>query len=438
MHLFSRRATLLAVTALVGGVMAMLPQAGQADGSSMTVTVTGTTGGGKLSPFTIPAGGFSKQLPLGPLSEQTGTNAICAYLEIPSTDPHAPGPLYSTPAAFATATWLGGTPCADLDSSFSITHLSTKTWWDSVSAVTNMTADLTVTTKSLGSVTLLGQYPAYNGTLQGGAVDLAFEGAGAKLPLLTPVEYKVYFYPGWFRSPDGSDSTMTCTQSDGTSIPVGPSSSFAPPPKTVTITWFPGGQGGTASVDGAIVPGSTTYTPVNHTPTITGATHVGGTAVCGGVTAEHSTAWLADGRALTDSNAGHPTYTIPGNLYGKSLTCGTFNRGLAGWPLVTTKPVTVGIGTLSMVAAPHVAPYNYAGVNTFVYTGKWKTVGLSEELKYAYQWFVAGKPVSGATHQQFQIPKADAGKSLACRVTARSPGYKSIKAMTKPVTIKSH
>jgi hypothetical protein len=53
---------------------------------------------------------------------------------------------------------------------------------------------------------------------------------------------------------------------------------------------------------------------------------------------------------------------------------------------------------------------------------------------YAYRWYRSGKAISGATRSTYRVTKADVGRALTVRVTARRSGTPSRAASSVPVT----
>lgn len=55
----------------------------------------------------------------------------------------------------------------------------------------------------------------------------------------------------------------------------------------------------------------------------------------------------------------------------------------------------------------------------------------------AYQWFVDGRAVKGATRSTYAVPTADIGRDLAVRVVHRAPGRTSLVLMSEAVPVKA-
>ena len=47
-------------------------------------------------------------------------------------------------------------------------------------------------------------------------------------------------------------------------------------------------------------------------------------------------------------------------------------------------------------------------------------------MKLSYRWYRNGKPIAGATKKSYKVKKADAGKRLRVKVTARKTGYTTV------------
>ncbi len=470
MRFAQRAVVLVAFTTLTAGISSWLPQAAHADaatlsitspgdvtgnGSGITVTLSGTTpsaaylwayvhgpsngpclatphdellanetplntgGGSNNGIYTLAAGAFSEQATLG---LPAGNNIICGYLEIPSSNPSDPGPMYTTPAAFDSHTILSQ-PCSLLDQSFSLTQFAAQTDWDDLTGKTNGAAQLTATSNTPGTIVATGPD---NETDSG---DSPITVGLSQYPVAAGQvsKYQLVFYPGM----NGS-----CAMADGTVVATGPGSSFHAPAGTLAITWFAAGAGASATWNGSLLPGSNPPpTPVDHTPTIKGTGKVGTTNLCSVAAAVPpgdvwNYGWFANGNYVGSGQ----TLVIPASLYGKSLTCAVENNGLDGWPTATSAPVTVGLGTLSVVKAPTLMNAPHAGSPVAVNFGKWGPRNVP--LKYAYQWYLGSAPIKGATKSNYLIPAADKGKKLSVKVTVTSRGFTPASVTTKPTKIK--
>ncbi|WP_420112662.1 hypothetical protein [Pseudactinotalea sp.] len=86
----------------------------------------------------------------------------------------------------------------------------------------------------------------------------------------------------------------------------------------------------------------------------------------------------------------------------------------------TSSSVTVAAGTLT-APTPRVSGTVRVGNKLTAVTGSW-TAGT----RFTYQWYVAGKPVSGQTGASFTPRPADVGKTVTVRVTGALSGYTTV------------
>lgn len=377
----------------------------------------------QVGTWTLEAGSYVEQARV-PVS-YPGKYTVCAYLTIPSSDPHQPGPRYAPPAAFASTT-VTGYPCSDLDQTFSITHFAATTGWDPESRSTYGYATATVSINTPGGLVITGPSGVErgNGGLQ---PPPAIEGSISP-DSVTPGEsddYTVDFYPG----EDGS-----CLKDDGTVVPTGVGSDFHAPSQIMEVTWFSPGQGGSATVNGVVVPGSNApHEQPSHTPVITGPSRAGTTDTCSVTVPEgdhYDFGWRVNGQTVASGR----TFDIPGSLAGKSLTCFVVNNGTDGFPATSSAPVTVGLGQLDLVKRPKLMGSPTAGGAVAVTFGKWAP--SSANLHYTYQWYLGSKAIKGAKASNYTIPKSAKGKTISCKETVTSPGYVKTSAKTKPVTVR--
>jgi hypothetical protein len=207
-------------------------------------------------------------------------------------------------------------------------------------------------------------------------------------------------------------STGTVVQPTGT-----------PVTKTLAVTYFYKGQGGTASVDGQTVPGSNTETavPGAPSPTITGSTRVGGTATCSATNRAHGSGtyewYVGETKVATG-----PTYTIAAAAYRKRLHCTArlSNNAAKFGPAGASSPVTVGRGgPLRSTSPPGFNGQYRAGQRMSVTHGEWSPKATS----WTYQWLIGSKKIPGATDNKYKIAMKYKGKRITCRVTAHASGY---------------
>lgn len=195
--------------------------------------------------------------------------------------------------------------------------------------------------------------------------------------------------------------------------------------RSVTRTLSAAGTflGGAAKVDVHVM-GATAKTA----PTISGTVQVGKklTAKAGtfSMAGTVSYQWLRNGKTI--SGATGSTYTVRSADHGTKISVRT-----------TLKPATPGYGyavrssaqtaTVKAGAAPKatslpkITGTAKVGKKLSASRGTWNLSGLT----YSYRWLRDGKDITGATASTYVLTKADAGKKIAVRVTAKRTGYTS-------------
>lgn len=117
--------------------------------------------------------------------------------------------------------------------------------------------------------------------------------------------------------------------------------------------------------------------------------------------------------------------------------CGSISMALPGgsepsWSaagLSTQRPPATAI---RLTGAPVVTGKARVGRSLRVSTGRWTPTPTA----FAYQWYRNGRAIARATGRTHRVVKADRGKRLTVRVTARRSGYTSASARTAPVTVR--
>jgi len=105
-----------------------------------------------------------------------------------------------------------------------------------------------------------------------------------------------------------------------------------------------------------------------------------------------------------------------------------------GGPAISSNAVVPVLGPApSVVAPPAITGNPVTGQRLEATTGSWSSA--TSETKYAYQWLRGGAPISGATSYRYTLATADAGQSIAVRVTAKTPGYAPGEATSAPVVV---
>ncbi len=169
-------------------------------------------------------------------------------------------------------------------------------------------------------------------------------------------------------------------------------------------------------------------------PSISGAPKVGQKVTCLPGTWTGATgfaySWTRNGARLAVTGA---RITVPGAAYGGRLAC-VVSASNSGGVISRSSPTkSVAIGpAIRKVAAPRISGKARVGSTLSVARGSWSPKPTS----YAFQWLRNGKPVGGATKAKYAVKKADKGKKLTVRVTAKANGYVSVSARSKAVRIR--
>jgi uncharacterized repeat protein (TIGR02543 family) len=172
-------------------------------------------------------------------------------------------------------------------------------------------------------------------------------------------------------------------------------------------------------------------------PKISGAAKVGGklTAIASAWSpnAKFSYQWYQNGKAI--KGATKSTYILKKAQLGKKITVKVTGKltnksadNLAGSASLTkTSKATAKVkadfkkGTVKIVGTAKV------GKKLTAKTAKW-----SPKPKFSYQWYANGKPIKGATKSTLVLKKAQQGKKITVKVTAKKTYYvKVVKASAK-------
>ncbi|MDO9494326.1 MAG: hypothetical protein Q7J48_01365 [Nocardioides sp.] len=116
---------------------------------------------------------------------------------------------------------------------------------------------------------------------------------------------------------------------------------------------------------------------------------------------------------------------------GKVGTLLTGTKGEATGTAVSL-PVLGRLGDLLATTAPSIAGVAKAGNVLSVQPGTW---GLGTLPTFGYQWYLDGRPISGATESQYVVKVTDAGRRVAVLVSATRLGFTQASAATAPVTV---
>lgn len=182
------------------------------------------------------------------------------------------------------------------------------------------------------------------------------------------------------------------------------------------------------SVSTKVAPGTLKASQV---PAITGTARVDSTLTASTGTwsptgATYAYQWLLDGTPVPGATGS--TFT-PGPADVTRRVTVAVKASKSGYASVTSTSVPtaeIAPGLLSASTKPAISGTPKVGSTLTAHTGTWS----KPDLTYAYQWFVDGTAVSGATHPTFVPRAADVGLPVTVHVTASRAGYATTTAIS--------
>lgn len=142
--------------------------------------------------------------------------------------------------------------------------------------------------------------------------------------------------------------------------------------------------------------------------------------------------WLRNGVAIPGATT--QTYTLAADDVAKQISLRATGTRAGETGTASSQPVLGKLGDALVASAKPAITGTSAtpGSLLTVQPGTWPG---SPAPTYAYQWYVNGAPISGASASTYVVPALAAGRNLAVLVTATRPGYAPGQAATAPVLV---
>ena len=155
-------------------------------------------------------------------------------------------------------------------------------------------------------------------------------------------------------------------------------------------------------------------------PSLTGTPAVGQTLTCSQGSWEHNPtsyayAWLRDGGPISGQTGG--TYEVHSADAGHGISCEVTATNGSGSASATSSPLQVPAKPVS-TTPPQLTGTPAVGQTLTCSQGSWE----HNPTSYAYAWLRDGSAISGQTASAYTVQSADAGHSIACKVTATTGG----------------
>jgi hypothetical protein len=238
-------------------------------------------------------------------------------------------------------------------------------------------------------------------------------------------------WPGWLfsRVPDVGPTA------DGDFFGVWTFTNWAWTYRTLNLTWFCG-----LSAPQPITP-----------PAVTGAAVVGNSLSCTNGTWNgypnrfDNYQWLRDGDVVSASQQ----YTVASGDYHHSLQCSvlahnavgsTTGRSLSTPQVVKAPPQSIGTPSLLKWDGLRYSIAVPGPGNSTVRDGSWLLCSSSasswiDAHSVTFQWLLDGRPIAGASRDQYHVPSTQVGHQLSCRATAtnQAGSASAVSASTGPI-----
>ncbi|MGM9382959.1 hypothetical protein [Streptomyces antibioticus] len=174
---------------------------------------------------------------------------------------------------------------------------------------------------------------------------------------------------------------------------------------------------------------------VTQKATLSGTARTGSTLTCSatatGLRVTTAWSWLRDGKAIAGATA--KTRKLTADDHAHKVSCRATAANPAGSVVSTSAAVTVAAGpALKPTKAPSVSGTAKVGRKLTANHGTWTPSATS----YTYRWLRDGKAITGATRSTYVLAKADKGKKITVKVTARRTAWTNGSATTAAVTVR--
>lgn len=138
--------------------------------------------------------------------------------------------------------------------------------------------------------------------------------------------------------------------------------------------------------------------------------------------------WFANGAPIV--GATHSTYEVAPRDLSRvlSVSVTASKDGYTSATAWSEQTAAIAPGTIHNTAAPVIDdPTPVVGQVLNATAGTWSTSGVT----VAFQWFVNGKPITGATNATYKVMAHDVSRTLSVKVTATKVGYTSATASSQ-------
>jgi hypothetical protein len=137
--------------------------------------------------------------------------------------------------------------------------------------------------------------------------------------------------------------------------------------------------------------------------------------------------WYANGKEI--KGATKNIYTVKAGDFGKKITVSVTAELTKYKPVTKASKATAAVAnTFKKAPAPKITGIAKVGKTLKVTLGKWDS-----GAKFTYKWYANGKAIKGkaATKSSFKLTKAQKGKKITVKVTAKKAKYITVTKASK-------